>query len=420
MYFCCSKPSIVLKDLHIIAFTHRNLDVNKIGLLHIEKEDQFEHLNRVKQVLQLDELQFLSTCNRVEITFVKQHKLDADYVHQILSLIYPKLVPIQLEEFVHRSETYSGKAAVKHALSVATSIDSMIVGEREIITQVRTSFEHCRTLGLTGDFIRLLMKQVIQTAKQVYTETSISTKPVSVVSLAYHHMKRMNIPMDARILIIGAGVTNTTMCRFLKKHGFRNFHVFNRTLERAEKLATEIKGSAYSLSELNQFSHGFDVIISCTAAKHHVLSPELYTFLLQNESHERVVIDLAIPQDLDATILSAHPINYLSIEYLQKISNENLKERSKEILHVEQIITDSMESFENLFKERNVEIAMKDVPQQVKDIKNMAYETVFREDLDQLDPQAKELLDKIIGYMEKKYISGPMKLAKEIILKNAN
>ena len=415
-----SKILIVLKDLHIIAFTHRNLDVNKIGLLHIGKEDQLGHLDRLKQTLQLNELQFLSTCNRVEITFVKQHKLDSEYVHQILSLIYPKLVPIQLEEFVHRAETYSGKQAVNHALSVASSIDSMIIGEREIITQVRTSYEHCRDLGLTGDFIRLLMKQVIQCAKQVYTETSISTKPVSVVSLAYHHMKRMNIPLDARILIIGAGVTNTTMCRFLKKHGFRNFHVFNRTHERAEKLANEIKGTAYALSELGKFDKGFDVIITCTAAKHHVLTPELYEFILQNEAHERVIIDLAIPQDLDASILNAHPINYLSIEYLQKISNENLKERSKEILHVEQIIADAMEAFENLFKERKVEIAMKDVPQQVKEIKNMAYETVFREDLDQLDPQAKELLDKIIGYMEKKYISGPMKLAKEIILKNAN
>ena len=415
-----SKTIIVLKDLHIIAFTHRNLDVNKIGLLHIEKEDQLTHLDRLKQELKLDELQFLSTCNRVEITFVKQHKLDADYVHQILSLIYPKLVPIQLEEFVHRAEIFSGKTAVKHALSVASSIDSMIVGEREIITQVRLAYEHCRDLGLTGDFIRLLMKQVIQCAKQVYTETSISTKPVSVVSLAYHHMKQMNIPLDARILIVGAGVTNTTMCRFLKKHGFRNFHVFNRTHERAEKLANEIKGSAYALSELGKFDKGFDVIITCTAAKHHVLKPELYAFLLQDEAHERVIIDLAIPQDLDASILDAHPINYLSIEYLQKISNENLKERSKEILHVEKIIAASMEAFENLFKERKVEIAMKDVPQQVKEIKNMAYETVFREDLDQLDPQAKELLDKIIGYMEKKYISGPMKLAKEIILKNAN
>ena len=415
-----SKILIVLKDLHIIAFTHRNLDVNKIGLLHIEKEDQLGHLDRLKQTLQLNELQFLSTCNRVEITFVKQHKLDSDYVHRILSLIYPKLVPIQLEEFVHRAETYSGKQAVKHALSVASSIDSMIIGEREIITQVRTAFEHCRELGLTGDFIRLLMKQVIQCAKQVYTETSISTKPVSVVSLAYHHMKRMNIPLDARILIIGAGVTNTTMCRFLKKHGFRNFHVFNRTHERAEKLAKEIKGSAYALSELGKYDKGFDVIITCTAANHHVLTPELYEFILQNEAHERVIIDLAIPQDLDASILNAHPINYLSIEYLQKISNENLKERSKEILHVEQIIADAMEAFENLFKERKVEIAMKDVPQQVKEIKNMAYDTVFRDDLDQLDPQAKELLDKIIGYMEKKYISGPMKLAKEIILKNAN
>ena len=414
------KILIVLKDLHIIAFTHRNLDVNKIGLLHIEKDDQFVQLSSVKKELELDELQFLSTCNRVEITFVKQHKLDADYVHQILSLIYPKLVPIQLEEFVHRAETYSGKDAVKHALSVASSIDSMIVGEREIITQVRLAFEHCRDLGFTGDFIRLLMKQVIQCAKQVYTETSISTKPVSVVSLAYHHMKKMNIPLDARILIVGAGVTNTTMCRFLKKHGFRNFHVFNRTLERAEKLANEIKGTAYSLAELDNFDKGFDVIITCTAAKHHVLTPALYSFLLQNETHERVIIDLAIPQDLDASILNAHPINYLSIDYLQKISNENLKERSKEVLHVEQIIAESIEAFENLFKERKVEIAMKDVPQQVKEIKHMAYETVFREDLDQLDPQAKEVLDKIIGYMEKKYISGPMKLAKEIILKNAN
>ena len=414
------KILIVLKDLHIIAFTHRNLDVTKIGLLHIEKEAQLDQLSRVKKELELDELQFLSTCNRVEITFVKQHNLDSEYVHRILSLIYSKLVPIQLEEFVHRAETYSGHAAVKHALSVASSIDSMIVGEREIITQVRMAFEHCRDLGFTGDFIRLLMKQVIQCAKQVYTETSISTKPVSVVSLAYHHMKKMNIPLDARILIIGAGVTNTTMCRFLKKHGFRNFHVFNRTLERAEKLSNEIKGSAYSLSDLAIFDKGFDVIITCTAANHHVLTPELYSFLLQNEVHERVIIDLAIPQDLDASILDAHPINYLSIEYLQKISNENLKERSKEILHVEEIIAASMEAFENLFKERKVEIAMKDVPQQVKEIRNMAYETVFREDLDQLDPQAKELLDKIIGYMEKKYISGPMKLAKEIILKNAN
>jgi glutamyl-tRNA reductase len=88
----------VLKDLHIIAFTHRNLDVTKIGLLHIEKEAQLDQLSRVKKELELDELQFLSTCNRVEITFVKQHNLDSDYVHRILSLIYSKLVPIQLEE----------------------------------------------------------------------------------------------------------------------------------------------------------------------------------------------------------------------------------------------------------------------------------------------------------------------------------
>ena len=410
----------MLEHFHILAFTHKNMEVSEVGKLHIETDKQKELLTAFKNEMKLDELMFLSTCNRVEFLFTTKEDVDANFLFHFFKKLYLHYEPTQIDFFVETAELHSGIQSIAHILQVASSIDSMIVGEREIITQVRLAYEHCRDLGLTGDFIRLLMKQVIQCAKQVYTETSISTKPVSVVSLAYHHMKQMNIPLDARILIVGAGVTNTTMCRFLKKHGFRNFHVFNRTHERAEKLANEIKGSAYALSELGKFDKGFDVIITCTAAKHHVLTPELYAFLLQDEAHERVIIDLAIPQDLDASILDAHPINYLSIEYLQKISNENLKERSKEILHVEKIIATSMEAFENLFKERKVEIAMKDVPQQVKEIKNMDYETVFREDLDQLDPQSKELLDKIIGYMEKKYISGPMKLAKEIILKNAN
>ncbi|MEN9698822.1 MAG: glutamyl-tRNA reductase [Bacteroidota bacterium] len=410
----------VLQELHTIAFTHRQLDVTKIGLLHIEKDAQQTILNRVKEKLALNELMFLSTCNRVEITYVKEQALDHTFLNQLLSELYPKLVPIQLEEFVRRAETFSGSNAVKHALSVASSIDSMIIGEREIITQVRLAFEHCRELGLSGDVIRLLMKQVIQTAKQVYTETSISTKPVSVVSLAYHHMRDMHIPLDARILIIGSGVTNTTMCRFLKKHGFKNFSVFNRSLENAQKLAQEIHADAYALSELETYAKGFDVLITCTAAEGAIITPKRYTQLLQGETTEKIVIDLAIPQDLDADILEAHPVKYLSIEYLQRISNENVKERSKELAQVETIIADALYEFQHLLKERQVELAMRDVPQQVKELRTNAYDQVFKEELEQLDPQAKEVLDKVVAYLEKKYISGPMKLAKEIILKHAD
>ena len=163
------RPSALLQQLHIIAFTHRQLDVSRIGLLHIEKEAQAQYLAQLKMQLGLKELMFLTTCNRVEITFVNAQELDTPFLTRLLQTLYPKLVPIQLEEFVRKAEVYTGSSAVQHALSVASSIDSMIIGEREIITQVRLAYEHCHALYLTGDLLRLLMKKVIETAKQVYT-----------------------------------------------------------------------------------------------------------------------------------------------------------------------------------------------------------------------------------------------------------
>ncbi len=408
----------MLQNLHILAFTHRNLEVNKIGLLHIEKDQQLERLSRLKSHFSIQELFYLTTCNRVELTFVLDKNVTEEFVAEMMQVLYPEMDQTDVLFFSERVERHSSIHAVEHALAVASSIDSMIVGEREIITQVRLAFEYCRDLGLTGDLIRVLMRQVIETAKKVYTETSIATKPVSVVSLAYHHLKDLNIPLSARVLVIGAGVTNTTMCRFLKKHGFKKFYVFNRSLEKAEQLAQELKGEAHALSELKYFDQGFDVIITCTGADFHVISPEIYNTILQGETGTKTIIDLAIPQDLDPEILEKNPVTYISVDVLQKISNENLKERSKEIQHVERILAESVLEFETILKERNVELAMKEVPKKIKAIKTAAMNEVFRADLENMDAQSREVLEKIIGYMEKKYISEPMKLAKEIILKN--
>ena len=144
------RSSALLQQLHIIAFTHRQLDVSKIGLLHIEKEAQIEALSQLQALLDLKELMFFTTCNRVEITLVNAQELDTPFLTRLLQTLYPKLVPIQLEEFVRKAEIYTGSAAVQHALSVASSIDSMIIGEREIITQVRLAYEYCNELNLTG------------------------------------------------------------------------------------------------------------------------------------------------------------------------------------------------------------------------------------------------------------------------------
>ncbi len=405
-----------LKHLKIFAFTHHKLDVAKIGLLHIEAENQSAKMRRVKQEFDIDEIMFLSTCNRVEFTIVSGNEPS---VEKFIKYLYPDLSDVLVQDFVLNVDEYKGKSAVSHSLSVASSIESMIVGEREIITQVRNAFELSNASGLTGDFLRLLIRQVIETAKKVYTQTSIATKPVSVVSLAYHKLKELNIPLDSRILIIGSGATNSNMCKFLKKHGFSNFILFNRTVANAESLAEELNASFYPLSELPKYKKGFDVMLTCTGANHNVVSLETYESLLNGDTGLKTLIDIAIPQDISPQIVQKHKVHYLSIDLLQKISNANVKVRANEVDCVKAILNEALDDFILVLEERNVELVMRDVPRQVKAIKETAIDDVFKRDMEELNPEAREVLDKVLGYVEKKYISGPMKLAKEIILKNA-
>lgn len=408
-----------LNSLHVVAFTHRSLPVGEIGDLHIEPDNQKERLEALKMQLGLHELQFLSTCNRVEFMFTTDNSVDRTFLDSFFDTLYPKLGSGERHRFATNAEIFKGINAVEHVLSVASSVDSMVIGEREIITQVRNAYELCNKNGLTGDLIRIVNRHTIETAKRVYTETNIARKPVSVVSLAYHRLRDLNVPLDSRILIIGAGVTNTNMSRFLKKHGFKNFHVFNRTYSKAEKLAGDLNGIPHHLDELKDYNQGFDVIITCTGADHHIITPELYAQLLNGETDRKTVIDLALPQDLDPTIVQNNKITHISIELLQKISTENLKERSKEIQHVEEIISEALYEFNQIHKMREVELAMRQVPEQVKQIRSNAVNQVFKNDLDRLDNESREILEKVLGYMEKKYMSMPMLMAKEILLKKS-
>lgn len=406
-----------LNTLHIVAFTHRNLSVNEVGELHIEETNQKLRLSDLKSAMQLDELMFLSTCNRVEFTFVTKQKVNTAFLNNFFHALYPEFKEEKVALFSTAGELFSGLNAVEHQLVVASSIDSMIVGEREIITQVRNAYNASHAMKLTGDLIRILIRHTIETAKKVYTETNIAKKPVSVVSLAYHNLKALNIPLDSRILIVGAGVTNVNMSRFLRKHGFTNFNVFNRTFEKAEKLANDLNGTAHRLSDLPNFDKGFDIIITCTGSENHILTEEIYSALLQGESSRKVVIDIAIPQDLSPAIINNHNVTHISVEVLQKISNENLKLRSAEIQHVEEIISAALFEFKHINQVRTVEIAMREVPQKVREIKHLAMTEVFKNELSTMDDNSREVLEKIVGYMEKKYMSVPMLMAKEILLK---
>lgn len=415
--FASTKREDSVKGIQIFAFTHRQLEVSQIGLLHIAIDDQKEKLSLLKSKFDLDELMYVSTCNRVEFIISRKEEIDTLTFQSFLAFLFPHLNADQLSLFGKQVEKYDDFSAVEHLIKVTSSIDSMVIGEREIITQIRKAFDTCKSFDLTGDSIRLMIRHTIETAKRIYTETNIAQSPVSVVSLAYHTLRLKEIPLDARILIIGAGVTNTNMSRFLKKHGFTNFAVFNRTLSKAQILAQQLNGEAYSLNELPIYNKGFDIIITCTGADSSIISPTLYTHLLNGDQDSKIVIDLAIPNDLDVKVTETNTLDYISIEYLQKISSKNLEKRAREIIHVEEIVEDAVREFKSIAHEREVERAMRKVPQTVKEIKTAAIEQVFAKEIENLDDTSKETVEKIIAYFEKKYMSVPMKMAKEILLK---
>ncbi len=408
----------MLTHFHTIAFTHRNLDVSAIGKLHIEAENQQARFNPVKEQLHIDELLFLSTCNRVEFLLVGPQAASIDFLTTFFKQLYPDFTQDTIDFYVANASVVSNIEAIDHILRVASSIDSLVIGEREIITQVRHAYDDAHKNGFSGDFIRLLIKHVIQTAKRVYTETKISMKPVSVVSIAYQRLQGMDVPSDARVLVVGAGVTNTAMCRFLKKHGMSSFVVFNRTLAKAQSLADELGGTAYPLDQLTTYTGGFDILVTCTGAEETIITPEVYSFLLQGDTAPKITIDLALPNDIHADVHEKFPTRQISINVLQSISESHLQERSQEIEHVEAILAEAIESFNHLLKLRRIEIAMRPVPQMVKDIKATAFNDVFKAELENMDADSKELLEKIVGYMEKKYMSMPMKMAKEILIKS--
>ena len=407
-----------MNSFKIIAITHKTAPLELIGLLHLDESHQHDYLTAVKLKMELMELMFLSTCNRVEFIIKSEREINSSFLQELFLIINSRITENQIDELKSAAVVYENEDALTHLFEVSSSLDSLVVGEREIITQVRKAYEFCNLLGLTGDTIRLAIKQNIETAKQVYTDTDIAKNPVSIVSLAYRQLRSLGIKNNARIVFIGAGETNANMAKYLKKHQYANFTVFNRTLANAQKLASELKGQAFDLTHLKNFKEGFDVLISCTASEQPIVTEELYKSLIGNDTSKKVVIDLALPADIDKPVVAKNDLFYIDIEALKKQADENLLKREKEICACKVIIAHKVEEFKTLYQERKIELAFGEIPKQIKYIKETALNEVFSKDLDNMDENSKEVLEKVLVYMEKKYNALAIKTAKKVFLED--
>ena len=405
-----------MEYLKVIAFTHHHIDLKSLGKLVICDQSLDSRLKNVQAELPVSEIFYVGTCNRVEFVFLTKEKTDKEFVTRFLTVLDMGLPPEFMERFLDNVTVYENEEAFNHLLRTSCSLESLVVGEKEILAQIRKAYENCRDAGFTGDYMRMIMDRVVKTAKEVYTHTNISKNPVSVVSLAYRKLKELNMCGNSRILIIGAGETNQNIAKYLNKHKYSNFSIFNRTFSKAEVLAEELGGKAYPLAALEDFNEGFDVIITCTGSTEAIITEALYAKLLNGDQGKKVIVDLAIPNDVLPAVIHNNPVHYIEVESLKEVARKNIQERYNELVHAEEIISNNITDFFSVLKQRRIELAMQEVPRKIKEIKNTAINGVFADEIGQMDEASREVLERVMNYMEKKYISVPMVMAKEILV----
>jgi len=406
----------VLKNYRILTVTHKTTNTEDIADFIVPTDDKkvlAERLTLLRDKYGMSELMYLATCNRVLFFFTGKPHVDAPFIKDFFQSVNPNLAQRDSDYISNNVQFLDNSAAIHHLYEIAASVDSMVVGEREIFRQLREAYEECRTYGLIGDNIRIAMRTVVEVAKEVYVKTRIGEKSISVVSLAFRKLQENRVPKSARFMLVGAGKTNQLFAKFMLKNGYTNAVVFNRTIKKAEAISNELYGEAYLLSKLGDIRPDFDVMVVCTGAVEPIITQDLYEKIIGEDGRQRIVIDLSLPNNVSRDVVENFDLEYIDLEKLRLLAKENMAFRMVEVEKARKLITKRVEEFKMRFRQRQIERAMSDIPTQIKAIKSHAVNQVFKNELDKLDPEARELVDRMMLYMEKRCIGIPMVAVKD-------
>lgn len=408
----------MLDGFHVLALTHRTAPLELIGRAVIPAADQATRLSALKAACEWDELLYLATCNRVLLLYYASGPLAPQVPELVAAHIAPELNETEQAGIAAAFQHIHGADAVRHIMEVAASMDSLVVGEREIIRQFREAYNHCNALSLSGDHIRLLVRFTIEIAKDIYTRTGIGEKALSVVALAFKAMQDAGIHPKSRILMVGAGVTNAKFVQFLQRYGYRNVTVFNRSFEKAEMLAEAVEGRAFQLDELPDYREAFDALVVCTGSTEAIITPALYQTLVGQDTAIKVLIDLSIPHNVAPEVAALPEVQYIKIESLRAAADANLAHRARACEEAAEIIRTGLYEFREIWHERQIERSLAHIPDEVRDVKTRAMNEVFGKELARVDASTLDLIERMMGYMEKKCVAIPIKAAKQIALQH--
>lgn len=412
------KLHLKSSHLYILSFSHKKLALNLIGKLYLNASEQTSYpstLNQIKSFFSASEIMHISTCNRCEFYIVSKNLLNKEKIYKFIEVFYSSLTIEEKNKLKEKVIFKKDESAVTYLMEVASSLQSLVVGEREIITQVRHAYETCQSLNLTGDLLRLVIKKVIETGKEVFANTAISKNPVSVASLAARQLKNLNIDEHAKVTLIGSGITMQTFMKYFHQEKFQ-YTFISRNKENSHALQIKYGGNFMNIAELkNQESLHTDVLIVCTASPTPVVNEEIFKKLFFAKQ-KAIVVDLSNPSDMDEEIFQKYPFEYIGIASLKKQAKENLQKRKQSVIDAQKIIQYNLQDFMLIFKERCVENIIREIPENFKEYKHKALNEVFKKKLQNLNTEEIKVIQEIVDYIEEKYNAVTYKKLKSILL----
>jgi glutamyl-tRNA reductase len=284
----------------------------------------------------------VSTCNRTEIYCC----LDEDSDNEILAWLHD-FHQVENETITPYLYHYQGGEAIRHLLRVACGLDSMVLGEPQILGQLKDAYSQSINAKTLGKFMGRLFQHAFSVAKQVRTDTAIGNSPVSVAFAAVSLAKQIFSDLaESTALLIGAGDTIELTARHLHDNGIHRLIIANRTVERAHNLATQVDGYAISLSELPAHLAEADIVISSTASQLPILGKGAVERALKQRKRKPIfMVDIAVPRDIEAEVGQLEDIYLYCVDDLKDIIEENLQSRRDAALQAEEIIDSQVEHF---------------------------------------------------------------------------
>jgi glutamyl-tRNA reductase len=380
-----------------VSINHHTAPVELREALHLSNDEIKNLIHLAKEELFSEGL-IISTCNRTEFYGIpKNQNLDVLDIQNFIHA-HKNNKDVKPEHF----QTFASAEAIRHLFNVISGIDSLLVGDNQIYHQVKECFQASEEMQFAGFLMKRVFDAAIKTGKRAISETEISEGAVTVSYAAVQLIEKIFSNLSKKTaLVIGAGETGELAAKHLKDRGIGKLVITNRTMEKAEKIARALDCGTLPFDSFKEKLHEYDIVLSATSAENLILTKDEVTKAMKKRNYSSMVLmDIAIPRDIDPASKEIDYVFYNDIDSLNIIVEQNMDKRKFEIPRVEKIINEEIDSFISWFNSLEVAPTIKDLRDYFESIRAEEVEKnknrFSSDDQEKLDIVTKRIINKIL------------------------